>query len=285
MKFGLALSGGGIKGISHLGVLKALEEYNIKPEIITGTSSGAIIAGLYSYGLSYKQIYNFFMNTNSNVIDIDYWGILRSLLSLKIPNGIVKGDKILNLLNNITNKTNVKNINKKKLAIVSTNLKNGNDTIFTNADFDNFKNKIIVKDFLLSEAIRASMSFPIIFKPFVKNNNVFVDGGIVDNCPAGLCQALGAEFIFISNMSLVNSNFNKEDNGINILSQITTILVKEAYQNDLNTSEVSSYTLNLDLKSLKIPIVSFDKKKLEEAFNYGYNQTKLILEKYKFNEL
>jgi len=284
LKFGLALSGGGMKGIAHLGVLKALEEYNIYPEIITGTSCGAIIAGLYAYGLTYQEIYDFFINIDYKILDIDYFNILSSIFSLKLPSGIIKGDKLLNLLNNITKKINIKDINK-KFAIVSTNLKNGNDMIFTNdINFKNFKDKNFIHDFQLSETIRASMSYPLIFKPFIKNNNIFIDGGIVDNCPASLCQNLGAEFVIISNLSNINEN-NKNDNALSIISQIINIFVQEAYEDDIVISNINSYMLQLNLSSLKIPLITFNKVKLKEAFNFGYETMKEKIKEFKFNEL
>ena len=79
MRFGLALSGGGLRGIAHIGVLKGLKEYNLYPSYISGSSAGAVIAALYAYGYSPAEMENMAMDINGGYIDPDYICLIKGL--------------------------------------------------------------------------------------------------------------------------------------------------------------------------------------------------------------
>ena len=102
MKIGIALSGGGVRGASHIGVLKALEESNIKPDLISGSSSGSIVASLYAVGYSLNEIQNIFLKINKKILDFDikglfkFFGGLLLLKNFKID-GLMRGDKNLSI--------------------------------------------------------------------------------------------------------------------------------------------------------------------------------------------
>lgn len=82
MEFGLALSGGGLRGAAHTGVLKALEEEGLKPLWISGTSAGSIVTGLYAVGYSCNEIEDIVLNVGRNIYDPDIIGILKSVFEL-----------------------------------------------------------------------------------------------------------------------------------------------------------------------------------------------------------
>ena len=84
MRFGLALSGGGVRGAAHIGVLKALEENGLCPSWISGTSSGSIVAGLYACVYSPLEMQDAVMNIGKNIFDTDFMGLLSGLLQLVI---------------------------------------------------------------------------------------------------------------------------------------------------------------------------------------------------------
>ena len=155
---GLTLSGGGARGFAHVGVLKALEEHQIQPTIISGTSMGALIGALIANGYSSKDIEKMALNKSN----------------LKVFN--VKGLKFGLSTHNYVKDTLVKLLPKTfeelKLPfyVSTTNLTTTKHEVFSSGN--------------LIEAILASISIPLIFKPIKINDHYYVDGGLVKNLPA-----------------------------------------------------------------------------------------------------
>lgn len=170
MKIGLALSSGSLRGISQIGVLKVLEDNNIKINYIAGSSAGALIAALYASGISAKKLEKIALTTN-----------IEELADFTLPyEGFLKGDKIENLVKRLTkNKTFAQS--KIPLAIIATDIINGE--------------KIIIRTGNISKAVRASISVPAIFKPYKINNKTLIDGGILDPLPVDVVKKMGADFI------------------------------------------------------------------------------------------
>ncbi len=199
---GLVLSGGGAKGIAHIGVLKILEEANLEIEVITGTSMGAVVGGLYSIGYSAAELESIFVNTDWTDI-FDDTPSRRSLameqkfydsrytLSLPIkgwdielPTGVIPGQKISNKITELTWPVHdIENFSDFPVpfACVATDLENG-EPVVLNRGF-------------LSEAIRASMSIPSLMTPVWIEDKLLIDGYIARNLPATDAIDLGAEFI------------------------------------------------------------------------------------------
>ena len=132
MKLGLCLAGGGVKGAAHIGVLKAFEEENIKFEYLAGTSSGSIIATMYSMGYNSEEIYELFKEYCKKIKYVDglnFFSIIIGLLferKLKIT-GLNNGKKLENIIENVCKKKNIYYISeiKKKLIIPSVDLNDG----------------------------------------------------------------------------------------------------------------------------------------------------------------
>ncbi|MDK2841566.1 MAG: hypothetical protein PWQ17_1071, partial [Anaerophaga sp.] len=201
-KIGLVLSGGGAKGLAHIGVLKVLEEEGIVPDYITGTSMGSIIGGLYASGYSAHELDSIVNNVNwgqllSDALPLssvsphekeDYnryqaeFTITKN--GLEIPSGLIKGQQISALFSNLT--WHVADINDfDQLPIpfrcVAADLKSGREYIFSQGD--------------LATAMRASMSIPTFFSPVKIDTLLLVDGGILNNFPVRLCKQMGADII------------------------------------------------------------------------------------------
>jgi NTE family protein len=275
-KIGIALSGGGMHAVAHLGALKAFEEYGISPEIIAGTSMGSIIAGIYASGMKSEDIIEMFINTNKKILDVDYWGILKSISRFKLPTGFIKGDKIENLINKTTNNINIKDIDK-KLAVVATNLNGGQMVIFSNGQIKNEEHRLIINDVVLSKAIRSSMCYPIAFKPVIMDDLMLVDGGIMENCPVNLCQEMGAEVIFVSSVAYNGAKLKNFNNTIQMISQIMSIALMAA--NEDAYDEVTVPLFRVPYFTLRdVHLLDISPENVTDLVNAGYHDTKQMLE-------
>jgi NTE family protein len=269
MNIGLTLSGGAIRGIIHLGVIKALEENGIKPNIIAGTSMGSIIGGLYSCGLSYADILNIVKEITPQIYDINWKGITKNIFSKRLPDGIVKGEKIEKLIEDVTHGINIKDVNN-KLGIVATNLNGGENVVFSNYNITG-NNIICINDVQLSKAIRASISLPFIFKPVILDNYVLVDGGIVNNCPVNIAQKLGAEYIIVSDIDYGGTSTGTNLTGMDVLLATLDIIVKEACEDYFEESTIPRLVINFgDIPS--VSMFDFTDEDINNLFNIGYTR-------------
>ena len=185
-KVGLVLGSGGAKGLSHIGVIKFLEEMNIKIDFITGSSIGALIGGAYASGLSIKEIEDIALETD-----------LTSTAKLFSPgfgkSGLVKGTKVQEFLTSILGDKNIEDL-KIPFTAVAIDIITGQEIHFNKGN--------------LVEAIRASISIPIVFQPVIWNNIVLVDGGLVNPVPINIARDMGADYIIAVN---ILSSKNKPD--------------------------------------------------------------------------
>ncbi|MCH5236237.1 MAG: patatin-like phospholipase family protein [Muribaculaceae bacterium] len=167
---GLALSGGGAKGFSHIGVLMAFNRFGIKPDIMSGVSAGAIASVLYAAGLSPTDIVKCFTEA-SKLSDFTDWAIPRK--------GFLKLDRFGKLLQDWLP---VRNLEDLKIP-----------TVVCATDIDNGKSVGWSKGEIIPRVI-ASCSIPVIFNPVRINNVNYVDGGVLRNLPAwairGYCSTL-----------------------------------------------------------------------------------------------
>jgi len=225
-KVGLVLSGGGAKGLAHIGALKVIERENIKIDYIAGTSMGAIIGGLYASGYSTKQLDSIFRKTDFNSIiqdKITYRS--RSFFSrefgnkyvaslpfenfkIKIPSGLSKGQNLYNLL--------------KKLTLIANNdrFKNTKIPFFCMAtDLETAQDLQLEKGPLAISMI-ASGSIPSIFKPVNLQGRLLSDGGITDNYPIERLKAKGMDKIIGVNVQDSLVKRDQLETGIEVITQI-----------------------------------------------------------------
>ncbi len=158
MNIGLVLSGGGVRGIAHIGAIKALEEVGIYPTHIAGTSAGAIVGALYAEGYSCEKILEFFKT-------VELFSI--GTYALRKP-GFVDSDKLYHVFKKYIAHDTFEAL-KKKLFITGTNILEGTPKIFHEGP--------------LIKAILASAAYPGVFTPVNVNGNYYVDGGVLNNFP------------------------------------------------------------------------------------------------------
>ena len=157
-RIGLALGGGGARGFAHIGVLRALEEMGIKPDVISGTSAGSIIAALYADGYAPQHIIRLFSELD-----------VKELVDVTIPrNSLLKMDKFIHFIDKRLHSKRIEDL-KIPTYIVATDFDNGKSIAFDKGD--------------LAIRIAASCSIPIVFPPIAIDGIHYVDGGVMRNLP------------------------------------------------------------------------------------------------------
>ncbi len=163
MKTGLVLSGGGVRGVAHIGAIKALEEYNIYPSHISGTSAGAVVGALYAGGCTWEQILDFFKSTQI----FSFTNYARS------KPGFVDTEKFYDHLKSYLPKDSFASL-KTPLFVTATNLLDGTLKVFQKGE--------------LIKPILASAAVPGLFAPVSFKGGYYIDGGTLNNFPVDLLK-------------------------------------------------------------------------------------------------
>ncbi len=277
MSLGLALSGGGVKGAAHIGVLKALEEENIKIDYIGGTSSGSIVATLYAAGYKPDEIYDIFKKYCKKIKYVDIKNIFKLFFGLIttgtiIIDGLNSGKSISKLINKMCKEKNIYNIYdiKMPLVIPSVNMCTGEVMCFTSSKIRAFSdNTVFVNDAEIGNAVQASCSFPTVFSPCDYKGDKLIDGGVRENVPWREVKFLGADKV----ISVVFQN--------EVDKRCCNNLIDVAFRSyELMCKELSKYELDgmdyfIKIKSKKVSLL--DMGKIDEFYELGYNETKKFL--------
>lgn len=278
MKLGLCLSGGGIKGAAHIGVLKAFEEEKIKIDYISGTSSGSIVASLYAMGYSADKILEIFKKYSSSIKYFEYKNILYLILGIIfkrkiIIKGLNSGNKIEKIMMKACEEKNIYNINEINIPLIipSVNLANGEIYCFCSKNIRNtFSDETVyINDADICKVVRASCSYPVIFEPCKYNGINLIDGGVRENIPWKYTKQLGADkVISIVFKEIIN---NKEiTNFFDVATKSLEILGHE-----LSNYELYGADYLIKIKSEKIALL--DKSKINYLYNIGYDETKKVI--------
>ena len=289
-KIGLVLSGGGAKGLAHIGVLKVLEEQGIEVSFIGGTSMGAIIGGLYSVGYNAHQIDSIFKTTDYDALIQDY--IPRSsknfyekrndelyALSLPfnkmrigIPRALSKGLYNYNLISKLTHHVrHVRDFNKLPIPFlcIATDIETGQQVLLNKGS--------------LPQAIIASAAFPSLYMPVEIDGKLLIDGGVVNNYPIQEVKNLGADIIIGVD---VQDGFRDRKGLVDatkILVQITNMQMIQKMPRNINATDIY---IKPDIEGFNV--ISFDQgstiiKKGEEAALKVVEKLERFGNKYKRN--
>ncbi len=172
INFGLTLSGGGARGLAHIGVLKALENASIRPDYLTGTSMGGVIAAAYASGLSPDEI---------EQIALEY-GSVRKLWRLADPTlprrGLFQGERLLAFFEKHMQGCTFADL-RIPLTLIAVDL--------------NSRQEVHLQEGSVAEAVRATVSIPGLLAPVEQNGQRLVDGGLLNNLPVDVVQSMGAD--------------------------------------------------------------------------------------------
>ncbi|MUP45244.1 patatin [Gramella sp. BOM4] len=201
-KVGLVLSGGGAKGLAHIGVLKVLEEQGIKIDYIGGTSMGAIIGGLYASGYTAAELDSIFNQTNFDILiqddlprraktfyekeDSEKYAITLPFdnFDISFPTGLSKGQNIYNLMSRLTmHVSDVEDFSKLPIPFfcVAANIETGE--------------AVILDEGSLAKAMSASGAIPTLLSPIKIDDQLLTDGGVANNYPVEELRKRGAEIV------------------------------------------------------------------------------------------
>lgn len=273
MKLGIALSGGGIRGIANAGVLQALEENNIKPDIIGGTSCGSMVAVMYAIGYSPYHIYLLFKRYAKEVAKINtipaLVGINDCIFKKRtIISGCNDGKKIEELYDKVANRREINNIKDIKMPIVipAVDMRSGKEIVFTNnINSDGKKGnlpKTYINNITIGKAIRASSSFPGFYSPCAYKEYIFMDGGILNNVPVDEVKLQGADYVIA--VKFRADEINDESNIMDVVMKSIDIMGNKISARNL---QISDYIL--EVYSDKVGLL--DVEKLDKCYEYGYN--------------
>lgn len=254
----LALGGGGAKGFAHIGVLKVLEELRIPVDGIAGTSMGAIIGGLYASGMSPEEIEAFMKR-------LDWWDILndetprkeldfrrkledqRYLLGFElglqrfrpvVPSGVASGQKFNNIMQMLVLRAaGIRKFDRLPIPFraVATDIETGEAVVLDRGN--------------LATAMRASMAVPGVFTPVDLDGRLLVDGGIVNNIPADVARAMGADIVIAVDLGASDAEVSRDDlRSIMALVNRTYILMQRPRQ--LETLKNADIVIAPNLKGM-----------------------------------
>ncbi|MGO8854724.1 MAG: patatin-like phospholipase family protein [Steroidobacteraceae bacterium] len=240
----LVLSGGGARGIAHVGVLKVLEELKIPIDCIAGTSMGAVVGGLYASGMSAHDI-------ETTIRSLDWQEAFRDApprrelafrrkqddrnflvrlpLGLKhakilLPKGFIQGQKLQETLRQLTlpfdNSTDFDKL-PTKFRAVATDLVTGGAVLLDKGD--------------LAIAMRASISAPGVFAPVEYEGRLLVDGGLAENLPIDVAREMNADVLIVSDVSYPLQDRAQLDSALSISNQMLAILVRKDSDRQLKT--------------------------------------------------
>lgn len=278
MKLGIALSGGGMRGIAHAGVLKALEESGIEIEAIGGTSSGALIAGLYVLGYSPEDMYQLFKTHAKDIVGIGQNPIFSRIHQVlkKENTGFRRGEEIEKLFNKLAKDKGIEmisQITKIPISIPTVDIKDGKEYIFTN-QIPNEKSsyKKYIGNIQIGKALRATSSFPAVFCPCDFEEHKFLDGGALDNVPVLEVKKLGIEKVLAVNFK--SDDITDDSNYMDIAMRTIDLMGNKIAEENLKQSD---YVLTIGTDKMGL----LDLKKIDSCYEYGYKATMKEIDKIK----
>lgn len=201
-KIGLALGGGSARGLSHIGVLKVLEQYQLRPQYIAGTSMGAVIGALYAAGYTPEQIEDIAKTTE--------W---KNIMDFTLPkSGLLEGRLVQQKLRQLLGKKTFGQL-KIPLRVVAYNLSKHQKVVFQRGD--------------VVTALRASLSIPGIFSPLKIKHQLYVDGVIADPTPFDVVREMGAKVVIAVDLYKKQEIVEAEAQEESFLGQMKQFLVEE----------------------------------------------------------
>jgi NTE family protein len=213
-KLGLVLGGGAARGFAHIGVIQALEEAGIRPDLVVGTSAGSVVAALYASGKNGSALQK--VAESMDEASFSDWR-----LPIFKP-GMLKGEALARFVSNQVQGRQIQEL-PMPLGVVATDLHSGLGILFQRGD--------------IATAVRASSAIPAVFLPVSVAGRDYVDGGLVSPVPVGYARQMGAELVIAVDISS-DPESNQAQDTFQVLMQTFAIMGKR-----INTFELQGADL------------------------------------------
>ena len=213
-RLGLALGGGAARGFAHVGVIQVLEQHGIRPDLVTGTSAGSLVAALYANGMNGAELERAALTMEE-----------ATLTDWTLPfngRGVLKGDALARYVRQAVSGRVIEQM-PLPLGILATDLANGQGTLFRRGD--------------AALAVRASSAVPGVFTPVAIAGREYVDGGLVAPVPVSQARAMGAEVVLAVDISS-DPEGNNASGLLQVLLQTTAIMGQSINRHELRTADV-----------------------------------------------
>ncbi|WP_378186202.1 patatin-like phospholipase family protein [Aquimarina sp. W85] len=245
VKVGIVLSGGGAKGLAHIGVLKVIEESGIRIDYIGGTSMGAIVGSLYAAGYSAKTLDSIFRSVDFNELiqddlprraktfyereDAEKYAITLPFDKFKVglPKGLSKGQNFYNLFSRYTSHVNnIRDFDSLPIPFfcIATNIEDGKPVILDNG--------------YLPQAVSASSALPSVFSPVEIDGMVLTDGGVANNYPVDEIRKKGADIVIGVDVQDSLMTIKQLTSVTNIMLQISNFRTIKEMQDKIKKTDV-----------------------------------------------
>lgn len=247
-KIALILSGGGIRGIAHIGLLKAMREFELEADEVSGASIGALVGALYSNGNPCEEIFNFFKETP----------LFRPNNFAFSKAGLFDTDKYHKVLQSYLGHSSFEAL-KSKLYVIATELGEGREVVFKEGE--------------LIRPLLASAALPPVFSPVEINQKIYADGGILNNFPSEYVSKKSLKIG--SNTTVINPLAKKDiSNAIQLTTRVSTIMIHSSTAKKLDGCDI--YIAPKELRSIGL----LDKTSIEKAYEIGYEHACKAIESY-----
>ncbi len=279
IKRGLCFSGGGIKAFAHIGALKALEEKNLKFDMVAGTSSGSIVAILYALGYSSDEMYEILKKYIKKVKYIDIKNIFKIIIGLIttrkiVVNGLNSGGFLTKAMLEISQQNDIKYINEIKMPLVipAVNLRSGELIVFSSKQIrGNISDKIkYITNVPIDVAVRSSCSFPGVFSPCIYQNMQLIDGGVRENVAWKELKDIGAE-------KILGINFDSNEDVMDCCQNMIEILERSfsLMEHELARYELKGIDELITISTKKVGLL--ETSKIDYLYETGYKIAKKML--------
>jgi len=243
-KTGLVLSGGALRGFAHGGVLKALNETGIFPDVVSGVSAGSIVGALYADGYKPEEIYKIFVNKS-----------MYKFLEFIVPNkGLVRMTGLYKTLLECLRAKNFEDL-KIPLFITATNLNKASTVYFSQGE--------------LAKHIIASCTVPVLFQPAVIDEVTYIDGGVLNNLPLEPIED-DCELLIGVNVNPITTE-SKFDGMLNVADRAVNMAL-----NKLNAHKIPKFDIFIEPIELH-KFSMMDAAKGDKMFDIGYKETRKVL--------
>lgn len=247
----LVLGGGGLRGFAHLGVIMAITDLGIEPDIIVGTSAGAVVGAAFASGLTTQQI-------KAEALDIKIASLIDFTFS---SGGIIRGHKLANWLDQITGEQQVEDL-PLRFAAVATDLQSGNAVLLDKGS--------------VGTVVQASSAVPGMNVPVPYSNGYLIDGGVSGLLPVRFARAMGADIVIAVEIYCSRVSFNE----LSIMAVVSRVMHTQSCQ--LATSEIAEADV-LITPELSISSVSL-KAEREHIIQIGYDAAFAAIEAWRLND-